>query len=128
MGAERADSAAGGRPAPPGDLDTENARSLWGEVLDAFELFPNEVALLRQVVRVVDRLEVLAAWLGEHGHLDEDGKPHPALIESRQQEVILGRLLTTLRLPEDWTDEQSRPQRRGSARGPYGARRLGAVS
>lgn len=115
-------------PGAPDGVESAAALKLWSEVVGTFELMPHEVPLLRQVVRVVDRLEVLAGWVAEHGALDGDGKPVPALVESRQQEIILGRLLTTLRLPEDWTDDASRPQSRGGARGPYGARSLRGVS
>jgi hypothetical protein len=109
---------------PPPDVTSDAALTLWSEVVETFELMPHEVPLLRQVVRIVDRLELLATDLAERGALDADGKPRPCLVEARQQEVILGRLLTTLRLPEDWTDEGSRPQQRGGARGPYGSRPL----
>jgi hypothetical protein len=114
-------------PKPPPDVTTDAAVALWGAVVDTFELMPHEVPLLRQVVRIVDRLELLAADLAERGALDADGKPRPCVVEARQQEVILGRLLTTLRLPEDWSDERTRPQTRGAARGPYGSRPLRAV-
>jgi hypothetical protein len=112
---------------PPPDVTSEAALTLWSEVVGTFELMPHEVPLLRQVVRIVDRLELLAVDLSERGALDADGKPRPCLVEARQQEVILGRLLTTLRLPEDWSEEGSRPQSRGGARGPYGSRPLRAV-
>jgi hypothetical protein len=114
-------------PKPPPDVTSDAALTLWSAVVTTFALMPHEVPLLRQVVRVVDRLELLAVDLAEHGALDDDGKPRPALVESRLQEVILGRLMTTLRLPEDWSDQGSRPQSRGAARGPYGSRPLRAV-
>jgi hypothetical protein len=111
----------------PKDVTSAAALALWSEVAGTFELMPHEVPLLRQVVRIVDRLEALASDLAENGMLDADGRPRPSMVESRQQEVILGRLLTTLRLPEDWADDTSRPQSRGAARGPYGPRELRAV-
>lgn len=112
-------------PQPPEGIG-DRARQLWHDVLEVFDLFPNEIAVLREVVRVVDRLERLDAACQSDGHV-VDGKPHPALVEARQQQVILGRLLTTLRLPEDWDDAASRPQRRGSARGAYQPRSMGVV-
>jgi hypothetical protein len=114
------------KPRAPSGLGSK-ARRLWREVVDTFELMPHELPLLREVVRVVDRLEQLEEVIAEEGVM-EGGKPHPALVEARQQQIILGRLLTTLRLPEDWADVGSRPQRRGAARGPYGSRKLGSVS
>jgi len=44
-------------------------------------------------------------------------KAHPALVEARQQRVVLARLLASLRIP---IDEEGRAQRRGGARGVYG--------
>jgi hypothetical protein len=115
-------------PKPPPDVTSDAALDLWSAVVSTFALMPHEVPLLRQVVRIVDRLELLAADLAERGALDHDGRPRPCLTEARQQEVILGRLLTTLRLPEDWSEQGSRPQSRGGARGPYGSRALQAVA
>jgi hypothetical protein len=115
------------KPRAPSGLGSK-ARRLWREVVDTFELMPNELPLLTEVVRCVERLEQLEDVVQEEGVMGADGRPHPALVEARQQQIILGRLLTTLRLPEDWADVSSRPQRRGAARGPYGSRKLGSVS
>ena len=114
------------KPRAPSGLGA-SARRLWREVVDTFELMPHELAVLREVVRVVDRLEQLERSIAEDGAV-VDGKPHPALVEARQQQVILGRLLVTLRLPEDWQDAASRPQRRGSSRGSYGPRPVEGVA
>lgn len=114
------------KPKAPAKLGAA-ARELWRQVVDTFDLMPHEVPLLRELVRIVDRLEALERAVAADGVL-VDGKPHPALVEARQQQIVLGRLLSTLRLPEDWTDATSRPQRRGAARGSYGSRRLDVVS
>src|SRR5687768_6640291 len=109
-----------------------NARALWRSVTGTFTLDPNEVALLREVVRIVDRLETLEEEIAREGVMVDGGPkgpasvPNPALVEARQQQIVLGRLMTTLRLPEDWTSGV-RPQRRGAARGPYGPRSMAAV-
>lgn len=51
---------------------------------------------------------------------------HPAMVEARQQAIVLARLVASLRLPSGETaDGLVRSQRRGAARGSYGIR--GAV-
>ena len=81
-----------------------------------------------ELVRVVSRLDRLDDAIRSDGVLTKEGKAHPALVEARQQQIVMSRLLATLRLPEDWDlAEGSRPQRRGSARGAYGPRELRAV-
>jgi hypothetical protein len=74
----------------------------------------DEGLLLGQACRVVDRLDWLAAKVEEDGML-VDGRPHPALVESRAQAIVLARILAALRLPDDAGDQ---PQRR-SIRGVY---------
>ncbi len=49
--------------------------------------------------------------------------PHPAIVEARQQSIVLTRLLASMRLPVGDEDDLTRPQRRGGARGAYAARR-----
>lgn len=115
------------KPRAPANLGT-SGRRLWAAVVGEFELMPHELPLLREVVRTVDLLDELAARVAEDGELvdtEQGPKVHPAVVEQRQQRTVLGRLLVTLRLPEDWAELESRPQRRGAARGPYGSRRLG---
>ena len=113
------------KPRAPSGLGS-SARRLWREVVNTFELMPHELAVLREVVRVVDRLEQLERSIAEDGAV-VDGKPHAALVEARQQQIILGRLLTTLRLPEDWESVESRPQQRGGSRGAYQPREMRVV-
>ena len=92
-----------------------SGRALWRQVLSRYELDEHELVLLREAVRTVDQLDDLAAAVTADGVL-VDGKAHPALVEARQQRVVLARLLASLRLPED---DAGRPQRRGAARGTY---------
>lgn len=99
--------------APPGTKAA--GRRLWHEVLGRFELDQHEQALLREAVRVVDLLDVLSGIVIAEGPL-VDGRVHAAVVEQRQQRIVLARLIASLRLPDD-ADE--RPQRRGSARGTY---------
>lgn len=97
-------------------------RRLWREVTDAYELGQHEHALLTECCRTADQLDALAAVVTSAGVTLDDGRPHPALVESRQQRLTLARLVASLRLPEDPTDvgaDLVRPQRRGAARGTY---------
>lgn len=115
----------------PREVRTSAAKDFWTAVVNRFELEPHEYVILRQVVSVMDRIAKLDAVVAKVGVIVKTGDnsfaPNPAAVESRQQQIVLGRLLTTLRLPEDWTNEQ-RPQRRGSARGSYGPRSLRSES
>jgi hypothetical protein len=83
-------------------------------VVQRFELEPPEAAVLLQAARTKDVLDVLAALVRREGLL-RAGKAHPALVEQRQQSVVLARLIAALRLPDE---EDRRPQHRGS-RGVY---------
>jgi hypothetical protein len=104
-----------------------SGKRLWKGVVDEFVLAEHELALLRELVRVVDRLDVL------HDLLERDGlvvagrygpRAHPAAIEARQLALVQARLTATLRIPLDGEASDSkhappRLQRRGAARGPY---------
>lgn len=100
----------------PGTLGPSGAR-LWDAITDVQELDAHEETLLLEACRVADRLDGLHGALTDGGLL-VDGKPHPALVEARQQQVVLARLVASLRLPDDLL-AGSRPQRRGAARGAY---------
>jgi hypothetical protein len=96
---------------------------LWRALASEFVLEVHEELLLIQACRTVDRLDSMAAELSTApltvtNHRG-DQVPHPLLTESRQQSIVLTRLLASLRVP-DAVDE--RPQRRGAARGSYGLR------
>jgi len=98
-----------------------SGRKLWREVLGRFEFDQHELSLLVEACRTVDALDRLDEMVHAEGLLLE-GKAHPALVEARLQRVVLTRILATLRLPEGESDV--RPQRRGTARGAYQAKRL----
>ena len=109
-------------PEAPEGAGPAGAR-LWRAVLAEFELAEHELTLLRQAVRVADLCEQLQAIVEEDGPmLTVDGQPstHPAVVELRQQRIMLARLIVALRVPlGDQEDEQAtRPQRR-ALRGVY---------
>jgi hypothetical protein len=94
-------------------------------VLEAFELDEHELALLRQAARTADLCDALQAIVDVEGPI-VDGRAHPAVVELRQQRIVLARLIVALRVPlgdqEDAaTSAAGRLQRRG-LRGVYGIR------
>lgn len=107
-----------------------SGRRLWRSLADAFELDVHEQLLLIEACRCADRLDRLdaesaAGPVTVQNHRG-DQVAHPAMVESRQQAIVLSRLLASLRMPSGEADQ--RPQRRGAARGTYRARPLSAVA
>lgn len=107
---------------PPGEVGkSPEAQALWHSVADDYELDEHEAALLRQAVLTVDLLAMLQANVEELGAVVESPqgvKANPAVVEIRQQRVVLARLLAALRLPTGDEADAKRPQRRSGARGP----------
>jgi hypothetical protein len=103
-------------------------KRLWRAVLGEFELAEHEMVLLRQAVRVADLCDQLQAVVEAEGPmLRVDGNPrtHPAVVELRQQRIVLARLVVALRVPlgdqepdTGSAGEATRLQRRG-VRGFY---------
>ena len=87
-----------------------------------FDLSEHELTLLRQAVAVADVCDDLQKTVAADGLLVV-GKAHPALVELRQQRVLLARLIVALRVPLGDEDNQQpqRSQYRGT-RGVYGIR------
>jgi hypothetical protein len=109
---------------PPVPKGTGTAgRRLWRAVLEEFELAEHELSLLRQAVHVADLCEQLQDIVDAEG-LVLAGRAHPALVELRQQRILLARLVVALRVPMG-DEDAGRSQYRGT-RGVYGIR--GAVS
>ena len=113
-------------PRAPEGARTAGKR-LWKAVLSDFELAEHEMALLRQAVRVADLCDQLQAVVEAEGPmLRVDGTPrtHPAVVELRQQRIVLARLVVALRVPlgdqeqDAGSGEPTRLQRRGT-RGFY---------
>jgi hypothetical protein len=99
-------------------------RALWRAVLAAYELEEHELALLRQACRVADACDDLQVLVDAEGPVVA-GRAHPALVELRQQRIVLARLIVALRVPLGEDEAAERSQYRGP-RGVYGIR--GAVS
>src|SRR5690349_14200534 len=105
----------------PAGLSASGER-LWRDVAGVYDLDVHEELLLHEACRVADRLDRLheeaAANPVTSKNTRGDLVPHPALTESRQQAIVLTRLIASLRLPSGDV-ETARPQRRGAARGAY---------
>jgi hypothetical protein len=96
-------------------------RRLWRAVLRDYDLDEHEQALLTQAVHVADTCEDLQVLVDRDGPVLED-RAHPALVELRQQRILLARLIVALRVPlGEQDDGAERSQYRGT-RGVYGIR------
>jgi hypothetical protein len=104
-------------------------RKLWRSIVKDYDLEEHELLLLREAARTVDALDRLTAEIADGRLTTYNSKgdliPHPALVEARQQRIVLTRLFASMRLPSG--DDEARPQRRGAARGAYGYGIRGAV-
>ncbi|MGI9157993.1 MAG: hypothetical protein ACR2FG_15405 [Marmoricola sp.] len=103
-------------PSPPAGAQ-QAGRRLWRAVVGDYELDEHELTLLRQAVRVADLCDRLQVEV-EDGPLLSEGRVHPAVVELRQQQIVLARLVVALQIPIGLTAGEDRTQRRG-ARGVY---------
>src|SRR4051812_28189193 len=100
-------------------------RRLWDAVLAEFELDEHELTLLRQAAHVADTCDELQARIVAEGHIvgtGEQARTHPAVVELRQQRIVLARLIVALRVPlgEEEQPKQGAPRlQRRSLRGVY---------
>jgi P27 family predicted phage terminase small subunit len=102
-------------------------KRLWRAVTGEFELSEYEAGLLLQMCRTVDTLDDLQAILDENGLISQSSqgeRVHPALVEARQQRLVLAKLLAALGLPSGLVDDAD-----GRAQAPAdpAARRIFAV-
>ena len=125
-GPETGEQATVEHPPPPAGLRA-SGRRLWVAVLTELELDSHEELLLVNACRAADRLDLLDDIVNTAEPLIRNGKgeliAHPALVEARQQSIVLSRLIASLRMPDN-RDDMKRPQRRGGARGAYLPRRI----
>jgi len=104
-------------------------QALWRAVVGAYQLDEHEMSLLVQACRVADTCDRLQAVIDRDGPLvsGSGGRIRPALVELRQQQIVLTRILVALRVPIGDQENvpanagASRLQRRG-ARGVYAFR------
>lgn len=91
-------------------------RKLWKSIDDQFDLAEHERTQLEQACRVRDTIEVLRARIATDGVMiksSQGDRLHPAIVEVRQQQLALARLLATLKVPGPEEDDlpSSRPVR-----------------
>lgn len=113
----------GTNPHTPENLGASGL-ALWEDLTSNFEFDAQDLVVVHEAARVKDRLDSLDAVVRSEGvtvSSPQGVKAHPALTESRQQQIVLTRLVASLRLPDD--PESGRTQHRGGGRGVYLARR-----
>ena len=89
-------------------------RKLWAAIVDTYELSEHELQVLREAVRTVDQIDRLQAIVQADGDMQESPqgrRVHPAVVELRQQRVVLARLLAALRIPDETAVQPSAPVR-----------------
>lgn len=108
-------------PTPPTDLGVSGL-ALWLELASAYDFDAHDSIVVTEACRVKDRLDALDLAVRADGVTlasPQGVKAHPALTEARQQQIVLTRLVASLRLPDE---EGDRAQRRGRPRGAYSGR------
>lgn len=103
-------------------------RRLWRELLSVYVLDPHERAMLTEACHTADTCAVLQAQVAAMGPAlfvvgPQGVKAAPAVVELRQQRLVLARLLASLRIPAEAAAGQlgtgQRTARRAGARGVY---------
>lgn len=96
----------------PEDLGIEGSR-LWADVTGRFDLDENSLSLLRQACRTADLCERLSRVADSEDLIVSRGTGaqavHPAVVELRQQRLVLARLIQALDIPEDDDEEEDGP-------------------
>ncbi len=98
-------------------------RKLWDAGVAEFEWAQHELAMLEEACRTRDRIVQLDRTVEEEGLMlpsSQGMRIHPGVAESRQQRLVMARLLATLGIPP--LDEDTLPAARG-VRGVYGGAR-----
>lgn len=107
------------KPKLPAGLKA-GGRKLWRSVTDEYELGEHELSILLEASRTVDALDALENIVREEGvtNVSPQGvRAHPALVEARQQRVTLAKLVASLRIPLEDSEEAGRtPQQRVGVR------------
>jgi hypothetical protein len=109
-------------PAAPRGLGP-SGRALWRSVLELYDIDVHDRIVLIEACRCADRCDQLAVEAGKHGLTSVNKRgdliASPLLAEARQQEIVLTRLIASLRLP---VGQDAAGQHRGP-RGAYQPRR-----
>lgn len=94
--------------------------ALWQAVVGRYELRPDELVLLEQLARAVDRLADVREALADAPLtvLGSTGQPraHPLLGEERAGQLVLARLQAQLSIPDEDGPALATPQARAAAK------------
>lgn len=116
-----------GRPEPPCHL-TENAKTVWRDVLRRFELEAEELETLRLALETLDRAAQARRKLKRQGITYDDrfGAPHarPEVAIEREARRDYVRLMDALDLPTDEEDQPARGRNGQFVRTPRGNGRV----
>lgn len=88
----------------------ESGKALWRQVAEEFAIDEHERLVLVRACRTLDLIDQLQAVVDREGLIAESSqgsRAHPALTEMRQQQLVLVRLLKTLRL--EFGEQQAKP-------------------
>lgn len=113
----------------PAENWSESAAEFWRETTANYTFNVAEMLILKELCRVITRLDRLQAAAANEP-LVVPGKTgptsNPLLVEARLQATVAARLVASLRIPDEAVvaaksseAAQSRPQKRGAARGAY---------
>jgi hypothetical protein len=96
--------------------------TLWNDITEAYELAPQELLLLEQACRTADLTTTLMRTVEDEGELIlsnryQEPRVHPALVELRNQRILLARILVVLRIPLGETEEDGERTQRRPIRG-----------
>ena len=100
-----------------------SGQNLWESIESVFELAEHELAQLEEACRIRDTISVLRDQVSKDGTMlasSQGQRLHPGIVEIRQQQLALARLLATLQVPG--LEEDELPSSRG-VRGVYAGRK-----
>jgi hypothetical protein len=105
-------------PRPPKGTGPAGRR-LWSSIVSVYRLEEHELALLREAARTADICAGLQDIVDEQGPMvGSPARTNPALVELRQQRIVLTRMIVSLRVPIGDQEDAPRTQYRGT-RGAY---------
>ena len=83
---------------------------LWAAVTSEYELAADDLAVLEEACRTRSLLADLRARAAEDGLItpsSQGDRVNPAIVEARQQSLLLSKLLAALKLPSDLVESVS---------------------
>lgn len=116
-------------PAPSGLSKAANRR--WNDIVERWDLRPDELSVLERACRTMDTISALEAIVEEQGLMTTGSMgqavTHPAIQEARQQSALLNSLWKALRLPDDGAEVSVSPSSLNATAGQRSAAARKAV-